>query len=243
MRTPAEDPSPARWVGERLLRPWSGSAGGNPLGAIVPTGFDAYARIFPIVWEVPPEPVAGRPAPPESWKRLRWAEVAAINGRIAHPLMEWHLISTPAPGSAGAARSPQLTEPGGPPSEEELRDLAAVLREFTRTPELCWYCVWTGWGGIEQTESGVQIHHPLDRDYFVSFGQIEAVTSFEDHGPDIWWPDDRAWCVASDIDLAATYVGGSARCIDRLLAAEGLEALPVSVDDRVDSEADVINQA
>jgi hypothetical protein len=200
-----------------------------PVGAIVPTGFEAYARVFPLVYLVP------------SGKRLRWAEVAAMNGRIAHPLMEWHLISTPAPGSG--RRSPQTGAPFGPPSDEELSELAAVLSEFTRTPELCWYCVWTGYGGIEESESGAQIHYPVDRDYFVSSGPIEAVTSFSHDGPNIWWPDDRAWCMASEIDLATTYVGGSARCIERLLGAERLEVLPVSLDDRVDINADVINEA
>ena len=26
--------------------------------------------------------------------------------------------------------------------------------------------------------------------------------------PNLWWPDDRAWCVASEIDLDYTLVGG-----------------------------------
>jgi hypothetical protein len=69
------------------------------------------------------------------------------------------------------------------------------------------------------------------------------VTTFEGDGPNIWWPDDRAWCIASDIDLATTYVGASARCIERLLGADRLEVLPVSLDDRVDINADVINEA
>jgi hypothetical protein len=224
-----------------MLEPWSGADGGEPVGAIVPTGFEAYARVFPIVYEVPPEALAERPAPIEAWKPFRWAEVAGMNGRIAHPLMEWHLISTPAPGS-GRPRL-ELTDPLGPPQSEQLRALAAILRECTRTPERCWYCVWTGYGGIEERESGAQIHYPEDRDYFVSSGPIEAVSFFDDLGPNIWWPDDRTWCVASEIDLPATYVGGSAQSIERLLAAEELEVLPVSVNDRVDVEADEINEA
>jgi hypothetical protein len=79
----------------------------------------------------------------------------------------------------------------------------------------------------------------------VSSGPIEAVRSFGDEalGPNIWWPDDRVWCVASEIDLAATYVGASARCIERLLAPGTIEAMPVSVNDRIDVGADVINEA
>jgi hypothetical protein len=94
---------------------------------------------------------------------------------------------------------------------------------------------------VETTSSTAsQVHHDI-RDYFLSFGPIEEVTSFGyGEGPDIWWPDDRAWCVGY-ADLAATYVGGSSRCIDALLTYETLEAMPVSANDQVDSEADLIN--
>jgi len=47
--------------------------------------------------------------------------------------------------------------------------------------------------------------------------------------------------VASEIDLATTYVGGGVDCIERLLASRQLEVLPVSANDRVDINADVIN--
>jgi hypothetical protein len=30
-------------------------------------------------------------------------------------------------------------------------------------------------------------------------------------GPNPWWPEDRAWCVATEIDLPYTYVGGPLR--------------------------------
>jgi hypothetical protein len=68
------------------------------------------------------------------------------------------------------------------------------------------------------------------------------VTSFEE-GPEIWWPDDGSWCVGSDPDLAASYVGGDKPSIEAVLTSRTLEALPVSSDDRVDDRADVINRA
>ena len=51
------------------------------------------------------------------------------------------------------------------------------------------------------------------------------------HSPNLWWPDDRAWCVATEIDLAWTYVGGPAALISDALANPGLEAQPASPDD------------
>jgi hypothetical protein len=228
LRTPAETSAPAEWLAERLVD-WPDPGGGVRVGAIVPTGFEAYARVFP------PLHIPER-------KRLRWHELAEINGRVAHPLMELHLIASPAPGYGPSPwEEPRPGWLGGPLPQQELRELASVLSGFTRTPEHYWYCVWTGYGGIEETEAGAEVHHP-GRDYSLSSGPIEELTSFEE-GPEIWWPDDGAWCVGSDPDLAASYVGGDSRCIEAVLTSQTLEALPVSSDDRVDEQADVINSA
>ena len=43
--------------------------------------------------------------------------------------------------------------------------------------------------------------------------------------PNIWWPEDRAWFVATEIDLSWTYVGGSKRLIERLVSDERIEAI------------------
>jgi hypothetical protein len=59
--------------------------------------------------------------------------------------------------------------------------------------------------------------------------------------PNIGWPDDRAWCVASEIDLMRMYVGGSRALIDAIVADDHLEAVAVSVDELVTWEADAIN--
>lgn len=59
--------------------------------------------------------------------------------------------------------------------------------------------------------------------------------------PSLWWPADRRWCVGTDIDLMTTYVGGSGRAIETLLADEQIEALPVSDDQSVTWDADTIN--
>ena len=51
-------------------------------------------------------------------------------------------------------------------------------------------------------------------------------------GPNLWWPEDRAWIVATEIDFMETYIGGSAECINQLLSGPDLEAFPVSLDAR-----------
>lgn len=52
--------------------------------------------------------------------------------------------------------------------------------------------------------------------------------------PSIVWPADRAWVVATDVDLDSTIVGGSADLVRTIVAAEGVEALPVPVGARLD---------
>jgi hypothetical protein len=59
-----------------------------------------------------------------------------------------------------------------------------------------------------------------NRTYHVLSGPIEAVATMHDpvtvwgrFVPDLWWPIDRAWFVASDTDLEWTYVAGSAELV------------------------------
>ena len=47
----------------------------------------------------------------------------------------------------------------------------------------------------------------------------------------MWWPKDRAWCVASEIDLPWTYVGASASIVADLLAEPRIAAQPASEDE------------
>ena len=64
---------------------------------------------------------------------------------------------------------------------------------------------------------------------------------FWGHSPNIWWPEDRTWCVATDIDLYDTYVGGSLECIEAIMSNPDLEALPTTLDARLDLFGDTIN--
>lgn len=69
---------------------------------------------------------------------------------------------------------------------------------------------------------GPKVRMPdFDRTYLLFEGPIDAarelggwvdwgdVREFERQLPSLWWPDDRAWRVASEIDFEVIYVGGS----------------------------------
>jgi hypothetical protein len=72
-----------------------------------------------------------------------------------------------------------------------------------------------------------------------------AMTSFSNelirHSASLWWPSDRAWCVATDVDLMSTYIGASDAAIDALGAEPALEVLRVSVDQGLTYDADTVN--
>ena len=68
--------------------------------------------------------------------------------------------------------------------------------------------------------------------YRGSIDQAEAFCNVE-QSPNLWWPDDRAWCVATEIDFSSTYLGGSDAVIEKLLHDERVEAIRVDPTDRV----------
>jgi hypothetical protein len=64
---------------------------------------------------------------------------------------------------------------------------------------------------------------------------------FEHQTPSLFWPDDHAWCVATEVDLDSTYLGGSDAMVQALLADSRFEAWPAALDDPVHSGGDDVN--
>jgi hypothetical protein len=69
----------------------------------------------------------------------------------------------------------------------------------------------------------------------------EMPESFDREVPNLIWPEDRAWFVASEVDLDSTLVGGSRALIDALLAAPDLEVWEVDGEVSLQSDADKLN--
>jgi hypothetical protein len=226
------DVTTARWIEESLDGwPWA------TVGALLPEGFDAYARILH------PAYIKNDQGKEEA---VSWATVASWSGRAVHPLMQFARI-------ADLDDDPN-TQPswGTRPQEgtfDRAQSLADLLRSFTSTPDHCWFSLWEGFGGLDMVpavEEAPRVHTP-GRAYLLFRGPLDALMAFQTSGlpwgdlPNIWWPDDRAWCVATEIDLESTYVGGSQGCIDRILNTAEIEAFTARVQDRVDEGADTIN--
>jgi hypothetical protein len=197
------DLGPVRWVAEALTR-----FGGSIPGWLVPAGYEACVRV-----ENSPPDVPGEPR---------------REGVVVAPALD---------------------------------ALLPLLEQATGTPESVWACLWEGYGYLHGaisglTRDGIPAHeftapalpvadlprlHLPHRAYFVFRGPVRGVAYVsllaqppEVHwhdGPNLWWPDDRSWFVASEIDLPRTYVGCSAEFADALLAAAAIDAALVAPDD------------
>ena len=243
----------ADWIGPRLA-PWEGD---YTAAIVVPDGFAAYARVL--------HPAGTRESGDAP---VRWAEVAAWSGLPLRPDAQFHSVALP-------PKPPSEPPPCGPGPQEGSLDepdaevLAGILRDWTATPEDCWFCVWDGFGWdsasslfavMASAETGQRPEpaaprRPADpvpgpvrdgprvelphRSYLLYQGPAEAalilprLDGTSGQCPNLWWPADRAWCVASEIDLPWTYVGGPRGLIDAILADDRIEALPAGPDDQV----------
>jgi hypothetical protein len=72
------------------------------------------------------------------------------------------------------------------------------------------------------------------REYHLWTGTLGDVGAFRDHQPpNLWWPADRSWFVGTEIDVAATYVGGSDALARAVCADPTLRASRVAPSDRM----------
>jgi len=187
-RPVVDDLSPARWVATAL--------DGQPFGTVaglVPPVFEAYARVFHPAVRYPDDELFGIDSD-EPDQDVTWAEVAAFNGRTAHPAMEWASIT----GSwdfRGDDDQPGLWNDS--PAEGHLpvsagTPLAVVLARHTTTPSDCWFGVDNTW----HPDAGPALHL-TDVECVIVRGPIElAASNFApepvEQSANVWWPDDRA---------------------------------------------------
>jgi hypothetical protein len=216
---PATNTTAADWV-MRGLR-----GGGESVKSVVPAGFPSYVRVF--------HPAYLRHG--DSSTPVRWAEVAAANHKRAHVGMQFDVLIgsddsynfAPQPGVFEDA--PQV----GSLPRRLIDLLAPLLRRHTATPDSCWFAVWEGWGDIRaDVASAPKFNAPLfGRSYHLLAGPIEAATENVneniEQSASLWWPDDHAWCVATEIDFNTTYVGCDQDCCRDLLGLPAVEAFVV----------------
>lgn len=229
------------------------------VGSLVPDSFEAVARLF-------------HPVTHDHGRRSTWTESAEANGRIAHAEMQFHAISTPAGDRVPVSWQelgqllPGLDTPwdGELPLDHFVR-LADLLSAHTATPEELLFAFWDGYGGFTgqnykmvgsqmvptgtsvPTEfvDGPRIRAP-NRDYLLATGSARDVPELIDtdggNVPNMWWPADRSWFVATEIDFAWTYVGGSTQAIEAIESDGLFEAFRSGFDHKFTFSDDQVNR-
>jgi hypothetical protein len=206
--SPSQDIVGAQWVADRVVA-----------GSLVPTGFAAYTRILhpATLWADDRE------------TDVRWADVAHAAATSMPPDATWETV---------AGRWRPHGQPGvwddepieGQPPPAHAARLAKRLRQFTTTPDLCRYAVWDGYGALTVPRAGVPRLPLPNRPMLLLTGPLTAATTSLEAPPfdrraNLWWPDDQAWFVATDLESTSTTVGGSLECIAALVADDLLETL------------------
>ncbi|MEU5127337.1 hypothetical protein [Streptomyces mobaraensis] len=243
---------------------------GSGVGGLVPRGFEAYARILhpasaaddtPVTWaEV--ASWTGRTVHPRV--QFRALATLAPDTRAARLREERPWVEDPEPGTLSPAALAALcdvlgrhTASGGlcrfcvwdgygPGADGRAR--VSFTPEEPEGPE-----EGAGRPAPEllppEFPSGVadspRVELP-NRSYLLLEGPLDAAgelaVSLFPQSPNLFWPDDRAWCVATDTDLDSTYLGGSAALVADVLADERLETVRVEVTDPVWADSDEINR-
>lgn len=251
--SPCGDVGPADWV-VAGVGPF-----GSGVGGLVPHGFEAYARIL-------------HPAYASDGSPVTWARVAAWSGGVVHPRVQFQALAGPVPRSDAVRPWVEEPDPGAlaPTLLAALCDVLAGHTRSAGRCWFCVSDVYVpaqagasamftaDTDGAEESEpdvlpptippeiaEGPRVELP-ERAYLLLEGPLDAAGELAmplfPQSPNLFWPDDRAWCVTTETDLDSTYLGGTAALIAEILADERLEAVPVHVTDPVWADSDEVNR-
>lgn len=115
--------------------------------------------------------------------------------------------------------------------------LVDVLADATATPDDVFVAVWEGWGHVppQRFPESAELD-TYNRGHFLLRGPLTGVLrSVAASGGDrptsgLWWPADRSWFVATEIDFEWTFVAGQAELIERLRGDDRLEVVTTSFE-------------
>ena len=218
---PSAEVAAADWLAPRL-RPF-----GSAVAAVVPDGFPAYARL-PHPGGPPDgeEPEAGNLPP------ARLGLLTAVLGRhTGTPGACWFCLWDGYGWLHGSPAVGLLTRRG----PFTRRGLSARRSHAPPIPPAL----------PPEVLGGPRVRLP-GREYLLFTGPLAATPElgwngpggFFPQSPNLFWPEDRAWCVATEIDLPYTLVAGSEPLVGELLADPRLDARRVGPGSPLADDAD-----
>ena len=206
-----------------------------------------------------------KPSEPIRWSDVAVATVPVIYGHASHRVLGISMsrptqyrrlgddgwIVEPIGGDNGLApliRSGDVwicgSAEGSLPPEVAL-SLIGLLQGATDTPDSCWFGLWDGFGFLSEAErAGGSITAPHRRWLLYRGAAGQLADSLHDAWPDqsanLVWPEDRSWCLATEIDGECTLVAGSRELICSIRDEPSLEVQTVRPEDRLPLLRDVL---
>lgn len=209
---------PAEWIGE--------SIGGEPwtVGTLIPNRYQSLLRLH-----------APAPTPDGWWELYRdlFDLVASLGGRhTTTPTQAWFAIWE----GHGFDTATSHVAWRDPPADDAGRQWRAAERERRR---------------IADRERNSTIRSALAtvprfdlpyRTYYLARGPLSAITDMRSpdvdgwRNPDLFWPHDRSWFAATDVDFWSLYVGGSEDFTTEIEAHAPTPCASVHYHDRLPNE-------
>jgi hypothetical protein len=221
----SDDVRDADWV-RSALRPWT-NRGIRHVATLVPADYPAHARVL--------HRASTRT------QDVRWADIAARTGqRLTAETSYGEVTGWHPDAEHQSPPDPWLEPERGSLRPDECAAVAEVLARNTDTPDDCRFCIWEGYGWAELTRKAegaplVALEH---RKCVLFRGPVSAATAFRSEpwfqSPTLWWPKDRAWCVASELDIYSTYVAATTSALRALVDHPALEVLECTPDQDID---------
>ena len=250
------DHAAADWIKPSL------SAEFGAITRVVPQGYPAYVRVL--------HPAGNADDEPTTWKEVAAHTGRTVHARAQwHALVDAPDMFNTGDG-LWPHRTPRVGSLAPAPFAELLRVLARYTTTPQDCLFGLWegWGWMSGTGVVRSSYDGTssqvpsqvpspfteaelatpRLHLP-DRDYLLLSGLLSAAPALSqyDDGPFSWqspnlvWPADHAWFVATEIDFDSTLIGGTTDLITDILSAPGLEAWPVEPTGSVAADADDIN--
>lgn len=234
----AEETNPIRWTRHLAAATWIGARLDRSNGrvtAMVPAGYEAYALIIHPPATFPPHQLPGHQlqilvdilrgettTPELCWfcvdDRSRSLDDQGVTERVRLPRGSASYLMHGGPIERALMSPPGKSRHVPLPEGASLRDRLAAMREQRDgTPDTI--------VAFPTDTSRARLEH------WMAAGPPEL----QGRAPDLWWPEDRAWIVRIPeyLDFDSTFVGGSRRLIDRLLAVPDLEVVEAQATDRL----------
>lgn len=214
---PEPDGTQGAWWLEQLA-PWGEH--GLPVSSLVPSSLPAVCQVLHPWWGPDPEPISWRAAA----SRFGFASVAEFDRSRGM-------------GSDRAAQRAGLYAERGQFDNVTAGALIDNLTNATTTAHDVFVAVWDGWGDVpaQRFPGAARLATPR-RGHFLLRGPLTGVlasiaaSNSDRPAAGLWWPADRSWFVATEIDFEWTFVGGRPTLMESLYADQRLEAAPTSFE-------------